>query len=183
MIKGGYKIIDFKGVELSTTAVEITGIYNQIIDDYNKPIMVSGVSISGELQDDAYASVKVDDSSVTLTIYGGVITVTEDDEVTFAVAKSNVELAAEIEELKLKAFCLTSNEAVTTDVNDAVRGYAVYSAGAPNLPTAAVYLVMTFYRSTGVKFQFALNRAVNVLYTRTYDGIWSAWRQATNVDV
>ena len=99
MIKGGYKIIDFKGTELGSTAVEISGIYNQIVDDYNKPIMVSGVSISGELQDDAYASVSNSEDGLTLTVYDGVITVTDDDEVTFTSAMSNVELAEEINDL------------------------------------------------------------------------------------
>lgn len=99
MKKGGYKIIDFKGTALSGTAVEMPDIYGQIVDDYDKPIMVSGVILNGELQDDAYASVKVNDGSVALTVYGGVITVTDDDEVSFAVLKTNAELAAEIGDL------------------------------------------------------------------------------------
>lgn len=96
MKKGGYKIIDFKGTALSGTAVEIPGIFNQIVYNYNKPIMVSGVIISGELQDDAYAAVSDTEDTVVLTVYGGAITVTEDDEVTFASVKSNTELAADI---------------------------------------------------------------------------------------
>ncbi len=83
MKKGGYKIIDFKGTALSGTAVEIPGILEQIADNYNKPIMVSGVVLNGELQDDAYASVNDTEDTVVLTVYGGVITVNEDDEVTF----------------------------------------------------------------------------------------------------
>lgn len=99
MIKGGYKIVNFNGTALSGTAVDMPGIYDQIVDDYNKTIMVSGVILSGELQDDAYASVKVNDGSVDLIVYGGVITVTDDDEISFAAAKSPIELAAEIGDL------------------------------------------------------------------------------------
>ena len=109
MKKGGYKIIDFKGTALSGTAVDMPGIYDQIVDDYDKPIMVSGVILSGELQDDAYASVKVNDDSVSLTVYGGIITVTEDDEVSFAVSKTNAELAAEIEEVDEKISLYVNN--------------------------------------------------------------------------
>lgn len=104
MKKGGYKIINFKGTALSGTAVELSGIYDQIVDDYDKPIMVSGVTISGKLQDDAYADVQEKTAqdlskSVELTVYGGIITVTEDDEVTFASAKSNTELTANVNTL------------------------------------------------------------------------------------
>lgn len=83
MKKGGYKIIDFKGTALSGTAVEMSGIYEQIVDDYDKPIMVSGVILNGKLQDAAYASVIETEDSVKLTVYSGVITVTEDNEVSF----------------------------------------------------------------------------------------------------
>lgn len=103
MIKGGYKIVDFNGVTLSGTAVEMPGIYDQIVDDYDKAILVSGVSLNGELQDDSFAAVKVNDGSVNLTVYGGVITVTEDDDVTFAAAKSNAELTGDVESLMIKS--------------------------------------------------------------------------------
>lgn len=100
MKKGGYKIIDFKGTALSGTAVEIPGILEKIVDNYDKPILVSGVILNGELQDDAYAAVSDTEDTVILTVYGGAITITEDDEVTFAVAKTPAELAAEIGDLE-----------------------------------------------------------------------------------
>lgn len=89
MIKGGYKIVDFKGNSLSGTAVTIDGIFNQIVDNYNKVILVSGVSINGEVKDDVFATANVkvaedESKSVELEVYNGVITVTEDDEVTLA---------------------------------------------------------------------------------------------------
>lgn len=111
MKKGGYKIIDFKGTALSGTAVELPDAYDQIIDDYDKAILVSGVSLNGELQDDAFASVKVNDGSVELTAYGGIITVTEDDEVTFVVSKTTAELIAEINEVNEKV-----NDLITTTI-------------------------------------------------------------------
>ena len=124
MKKGGYKIIDFKGTALSGTAIELPGIYDQIVDDYDKPIMVSGVTISGELQDDAYAGVQektAQDLSkfVELTVYGGIITVTEDDEVTFATAKSNTELTADVNAL-LNDPAISTPNLVTTNYVEAL---------------------------------------------------------------
>lgn len=111
MIKGGYKIVNFNGAALSGTSETIPGIYDQIIDDYDKAIMVSGVIINGELQDDAYASVKVNDDSVNLTVYGGVITVTEDNEVTFAASKTPTELAEDISDIE--SFLTVKNISLT----------------------------------------------------------------------
>lgn len=103
MRKGGYKIVDFKGAELTSTVVVRPGIYSQIIDDYDKAILVSGVSLSGSLKDDAFASVTevTGDSgdSVKLGVYDGIITVTEDDEVTFALSTTPAELDAKIGDL------------------------------------------------------------------------------------
>lgn len=102
MIKGGYKIVNFNGAALSGVSETLPGIYAQIVDDYDKPVMVSGVSLNGDIMDDAYAGVQEKvagdlSKSVELTVYGGIITVTEDDEVTFATVKSNVELSEEID--------------------------------------------------------------------------------------
>ncbi len=103
MRKGGYKIVDFKGAELSSTVVVRPGFYSQIIDDYDKTILVSGVSLGGSLKDDSFASVSevTGDSgdSVNLGVYGGVITVTEDDEVTFTLSSTPAELDGKIEEV------------------------------------------------------------------------------------
>lgn len=203
MKKGGYKIIDFKGTALSGTAVDMPGIYDQIVDDYDKPIMVSGVIISGELQDDAYASVKVSDGSVDLTVYDGVITVTDDDEVSFAAAKSPTELAAEIGDLDdletvdkdslvdainevngktLLALKKVSESTLSTDINDAVNGWAYYGSTAANRPSTGANYVLTLVHTSDLKCQLAINRATGNLYTRTYtENAWSSWLQATNV--
>ncbi len=58
MIKGGYKIVNFNGAALSGTSVTIPGIYDQIVDDFGKSIMVSGVLLNGNVMDDAYAGVQ-----------------------------------------------------------------------------------------------------------------------------
>lgn len=105
MIKGGYKIVNFNGAALSGTPETLPGIYAQIVDDYDKPVMVSGVSLNGDIMDDAYAGVQEKvagdlSKSVELTVYGGIITVTEDDEVSFVLSKTTAELTAEIGDLE-----------------------------------------------------------------------------------
>lgn len=122
MRKGGYKIVDFKGAELSSTVVVRPGIYSQIIDDYDKTILVSGVSLGGTLKDDSFASVSevTGDSgdSVDLGVYGGVITVTEDDEITFTLSSTPAELDTKIGEVDAKVGDLDDLE--TTDKDSLV---------------------------------------------------------------
>ena len=204
MKKGGYKIIDFKGTALSGTAVELSGIYDQIVDDFDKAILVSGVSLNDELQDDAYASVKGDVGSVDLTVYGGIITVTEDDEVTFATSKSLEELTTEIGDLNdlettnknsvveainenkqniIKSISKTSDATISAgDANDAVSGWAYYSRNSSNLPVEGSCFVLTLVQQT-IKCQIAVSatQTINKLYTRIYNGTsWTEWAQATN---
>lgn len=98
-IKGGYKIVDFNGAALSGTAVVISGIYNQIADNYKKPVLVSGVSLNGVVKDDAFTSADEGTGSVTLNVYGGTITVTDDDKVTYTASEGTAELEAKIGDL------------------------------------------------------------------------------------
>lgn len=206
MIKGGYKIIDFKGAELSSTAVEVSGIFKQITDKYNKVILVSGVSIDGELKDDAFALLDVNDDgdtiTMTLTVYGGAITVTEDDEVTFAASKTPAELTVEIGDLDdldttdkdsvvdainevndvaSKAIIKTYTDSLSNDVNDAVNGWAYYTSNATNLPpTASAYFILTLVQ-VPFKCQLAISRITGELYVRTLSTEWTNWKLATNV--
>ena len=188
MKKGGYKIIDFKGTTLSGTAVEILGIFNQIVDDYNKPILVSGVSLSGELKDDSYAGVleKTVSSSkiVELTVYGGVITVTEDDEVTFTSAKNNVELTADMSNVLENAVMKTNASTLQNDLNEASNGWAYYGSSATNKPVSGsdtTFFVLTLIHLS-YKAQLAINRGTGDLYTRSFSaGSWQEWKLASNV--
>ena len=143
MIKGGYKIVNFNGVALSGTEVTLTGIYAQIVDDYDKPIMVSGVSLNGKIMDDAYAGVQektVESTKVAeLTVYGGVITVTEDDEVTFAVSKGIEEIKSFLtKKTKILNFADISenNYGDATDAtlaNKLIVGYQLLGVGTYNV--------------------------------------------------
>lgn len=56
-IRGGYKIIDFKDLELTPyEGLKIEGIYDSIEASYNKPLMVSGINIGGTTYADRFCS-------------------------------------------------------------------------------------------------------------------------------
>lgn len=45
--KGGYKIIDFKNIEIKETATEFPEIYEEIEGNYGKLLILSGIHIDG----------------------------------------------------------------------------------------------------------------------------------------
>lgn len=177
MKKGGYKIIDFNGAILSGEAVEITGIYESIVNNYDKAILVSGVSLNGELQGDAYAAVTKNDNSVTLAVYDGVITVTEDDEITFASVSSNAKLTEDVANLINNSVTLKTT---LTDANNADTGWYYVGPTTPNLPTESAYFLLSM-KASSHKAQLAIHRTTGDLYSRANTGgTWLEWKKATN---
>lgn len=67
--KGGYKIIDLKGLDFSSNKV-IDGIYESIKDNYGKPLLFSGIVIDGVKKDDVFANVVVNGEGYDVTLYG-----------------------------------------------------------------------------------------------------------------
>lgn len=84
MIKGGYKIIDFKDTPLTTGggATTIAGIYDSIEGSYRKPLLLSGLTIDSTEHNDVYATATVSGSNFVFTVYGKTITITDADAVT-----------------------------------------------------------------------------------------------------
>lgn len=86
-MNGGYVIVDFKGVNLtSENASVIVGIYESIEASHHKAILVSGVTIDGVEQRDTFVNPSINDGSFVFTAYGHTITVSAEDSVTIAVA-------------------------------------------------------------------------------------------------
>lgn len=83
MIKGGYKIIDFKDTPLVTGGSPITfeGIYDTVKVSYRKPLLLSGINIDGEECNDGYVTLTLSGSNYVFTAYGKTITITNADEV------------------------------------------------------------------------------------------------------
>ena len=46
-MRGGYQIVDLKGVNITTENVTIKGVHNQIENSHQKPLMFNEIMISG----------------------------------------------------------------------------------------------------------------------------------------
>lgn len=96
-LKGGYKIIDFRGIELSTTPVDIKGIYEAIEENLDKCLIASGVTKDGATyNDECIATPDINGSDYVISFHDGkvIITVTDDDEVTLAEATAPASASA-----------------------------------------------------------------------------------------
>lgn len=88
MIKGGYKIIDFKDTPLKTGGgtIMIEGIYDTVEASYRKPLLLSGLNIDGVEYNDVYIAPTISGSNYVFTVYGKTITITNADAVSVASA-------------------------------------------------------------------------------------------------
>lgn len=77
----GYKMIDFKDINLTTSEVKIPGIYNAIESNNRKPLLLHHGTVNGVERADCYAFATVDSQNYKL-YYGNpayYIQVTPDD--------------------------------------------------------------------------------------------------------
>lgn len=85
MKRGGYHIVDFKDVNITTeNGATIVGIYEEIEGSYRKVILVSGVTIDGVEQRDTFVDVSHAENNYSFTAYGKTFTVTNEEKVTIA---------------------------------------------------------------------------------------------------
>lgn len=85
MLKGGYHIVDFRDVNITTgTGVTVAGVYESIEENHRKAILISGVTIDGVEKPDCFVDCEIADSNYTFTAYGKTFTVTNADLVTVA---------------------------------------------------------------------------------------------------
>lgn len=80
-LKGGYKIIDLKNNDL-TSSNTIDGVYDAIEGNYGKPILLSGIVIDGVEKDDIFVNIEVSGSDYIIKAYDRTITITSSDVVT-----------------------------------------------------------------------------------------------------
>ena len=85
-IKGGYKLIDFKDVDLKTgVETTIKGIHEAIENSYRKPLVFTGLVLDSVEKSDVFVNIANNDGSYTATIPSGTIVVTSADAVTYTV--------------------------------------------------------------------------------------------------
>ena len=83
MRNGGYKIINLKDVNLTSTTKKVSGIHDDIENSYRKPLLLSGITINGVEKNDAFVAPTISSGSYLFKVYGGTITVTSQDMVSF----------------------------------------------------------------------------------------------------
>lgn len=80
--KGGYKIVSLNGNDLASgDSFVVNGLYENLVNSYKKPILVTEIVIDGEKQQDSFAVVKQSDGGYTIDVYGYALTVTSEDAV------------------------------------------------------------------------------------------------------
>lgn len=85
MLRGGYHIVDFKDVNITTAeGATISGIYEEIEGSYRKAILVSGVTIDGVEQRDTFVDATHTENNYSFTAYGKTFTITNEEKVTIA---------------------------------------------------------------------------------------------------
>ena len=83
----GYKVIDFRDNNLTTTAaVTISGIHDAIEAAYRKPLLLSGLTIAGAEKPAVFAQVTESSGSYQFTVYGYKLTISTADAVTVTTA-------------------------------------------------------------------------------------------------
>lgn len=86
MIKGGYKIIDFKDENIPNgqSPVTISGIYESIENNYRKACLLSGLTLAGVEKADIFRNPTVSESNYVFPdVYGYDLTVKSNDVVTW----------------------------------------------------------------------------------------------------
>lgn len=87
MIKGGYKIVDFQDTNITPEqGITVVGIYETIESSHRKPLLISGLTISGVEKNDCFVSCTAAENSYSFTAYGYTFTITNEDAVSIAAA-------------------------------------------------------------------------------------------------
>lgn len=85
MLKGGYAIINFEDVNITTTdGATVPGIHANIEGSYRKVILISGITLDGVEKRDCFVCPEISEGSYTFTAYGKTFTVTAEDKITVA---------------------------------------------------------------------------------------------------
>lgn len=79
MLKGGYQIVDLKNIELSDQGFLFIGLYNQLLNNHDKVVMLSNINIEGITFKDYFVQPIVTDEGIECTIGDKTLTVSSDD--------------------------------------------------------------------------------------------------------
>lgn len=89
-MNGGYTIINFEDISLSSTPVKIDGIATKFLSGIKrKAVLLEGVKIGNELKNSMFSSVTVDGNNFVIEGYNGKFTITNTDMVSFDSINTN----------------------------------------------------------------------------------------------
>ena len=141
MLKGGYQIIDLQMNELSSTPSLITGLYNKLLKNHNKVVLLANIGINGNFKD-YYVQPVLDSTGIKCTIGNKTITVTSSDYI--SVADGVVGGTDNYEDLenkpKINDITLEGNmSAASLGLNPTTIGISIEfnDANTPSIPTTA----------------------------------------------
>ena len=83
MVNGGYTILDFENKSLSATSVTIKGLH-AALSASKRVVLAANINIGGTTKHDAFVEIGTSSTSYTIHVYGGTITITNADAVTYA---------------------------------------------------------------------------------------------------
>lgn len=78
-MNGGYKMIDFRDINLTSVAVKIDGIYESIESNHRKALMLGGLNFENIEKANVYCQPVLTGTTYTFTCYGKTITITDSD--------------------------------------------------------------------------------------------------------
>lgn len=134
-MKGGYKIIDFKNVSLSGAPVTMTDVLVDLLNNYEKVVLLSHVVLSGSAKDDCFSTVLSDGAGgVKLNCYDGYISINSSGAVTYTVASASG-MAGDIEDLQ--SDLAGTNKMIASEWSET----AVYTRNQPVIYNGKLYIV------------------------------------------
>ena len=90
--KGGYKLVSLQLIEL-TTMTACAGLYGAIVNSHDKPLMLDDIKVNGEKKNALYVKAIKGTNKFTIKgIYGYILEVNKDDEVTITEDTEGIEL-------------------------------------------------------------------------------------------
>lgn len=109
-LKGGYQLIDLQGNDLSS-GFTLEGLHQVITLSNNKPLLVTGIVISGTKKNDVYTTAEKSETSFYFTVYDTKIQVKSDDSV--VVASADVYVAKDHMFINNEAWAFSSSGTLT----------------------------------------------------------------------
>ena len=110
MKNGGYLIIDFKDVNVSSIPVEIVGVYESLKNINRKALLMSGLKINGVYYADCFAYADVVDTDYYISI----ITSITDDGITSTKIKVDIDNMVSVETVVIYAVTVDEGQSILT---------------------------------------------------------------------